>query len=414
MASRARTSPAAPSLPPGPFVALRLHPHPLIQAAWRAQPALRGVPLVVAGPGERILAACPRATGVRQGDRLAKARLSTPDLAVRSPDHDGARLLYDEMLDVLATLSPLVEATDPAAGAATFDARGLALLWQEEERSWDGLALAFAATTRLAALGLDAAAGTGKTCITARLARDRAPAGSAFSWPGGDGALESVAVDDPALGLAPDAAAALRAVGVGTAAAFLRLPAAAVTARLGSAAAAVHALLAGRVSPPLRPWTPPERLTERATLDGVAGDAALDGVLAALCARLQGRLDARGLAVGVLTLVLDDEDGGRHAAHAPYWPPLSGRLALERAVRALRARLALAAPLSGVTLSATDPRSPAPDSPRLFADAGGRSHARLDAVFAAHARRTGHDPQAHWRRDPHAPDGWARYEGGAP
>jgi len=409
--TRSRPTRTTPSLPLGLLVVLALRPHPLIQATWRAEPALRGVPLVVADPGGRIRAVCPRMAGVRPGDHLSRARLSVPDLTVRSPDHDGARVLYEEMLDILSTLSPLVEATDPTAGVAAFDARGLALLWGDDERSWDALSPARAAVARLAALGLTAAAGTGTTRLHARLACGRAPGGAALSWPAGEEALEGVAIDDPALTLRPDAISALCAVGVGTAAAFLRLPAPAVADRLGPAAGAVHALLSGRTLPPLRPWAPPERLVAHVALDGVVDAAALDGVLVVLCTRLHQKIDARGIAVGMLTLVLDDEDGGRRTSHVSYWPPLSERTALERAAHALGARLTLVAPLTSATLSAADPRPPTTEAPRLFAETGGRARTRLDAVFAAQARRSSRDPQAHWRRDPHAPDGWTRREG---
>ena len=65
------------------------------------------------------------AAGVQPGQRLAQARIACPDLRTAPPDDLAATVLYEDLLHVLGTLSPILEAADPAHGLVYLDARGL-------------------------------------------------------------------------------------------------------------------------------------------------------------------------------------------------------------------------------------------------------------------------------------------------
>ncbi len=201
----------------GPLVAVEIHPEPLLQAAWRARPALRGTPLVVAlASGGRVVAVCPLATGtgVVRGQSVAQARLRCPTLVVVPPDPLAAALLYAEMLHALAAFSPIVEAADADAdaGVAYLDTHGLAALWGMDPVRWDGGVVARAIVRALATRGIDARAGAGPTRVVARALARRMDAGEPHAL-GGDAAmafLRALPLDDPALGLTPASIAALR------------------------------------------------------------------------------------------------------------------------------------------------------------------------------------------------------------
>jgi len=104
------------AIPRGPYVAIQLAPDALVQAAWKTQPETRTAPLIVGGNRGvmRVRAVSPEAVGVRPGQTLAQARLVCSDLRVVPPDPVAARLLYDDLLRTLSTVSPIVEDTNPA------------------------------------------------------------------------------------------------------------------------------------------------------------------------------------------------------------------------------------------------------------------------------------------------------------
>jgi len=404
---------------PGPFVAVELAPHALVQVAWRAAPALRAVPLAIARPGGPLLAACPRAIGmgVLAGQTVTQARLRCPALVVRPPDDAGAALLYEALLRALLEISPLVEDTDPDAGAALLDARGLAALYGEDEASWDGRAVAGAARRLLAGSGLAVRTGAGPTRLVARaLTRQMGRDGPRAVSAGEVGAyLEALPLTEPALGLAPRTLRALADLGLATAGALTALPEAAVAVRFGPTLVAARRALAPRDDAPPRRWTPPDEISVARHLGAVEDAAILDAALDALCARLHDLLAARGRSLAALTLLLSCDDGAEHARQAYPWPPLQGTGALAAAARELRACCPITAPVEAIELRAA--RLCAPDAVQYgwADDEPERRRARLVAVLDARARAWGSQgshPLQRWRRDPLAPEGWTRGDAG--
>jgi len=390
-------------------IAIQLDPPALLQAAWRATLALRGGPLAIAAPGGRILAACPRAgaAGVTAGHTIAQARLRCPDLALAPPDAAAARALYEDLLHLLSTLSPLVEATDPAHGHATLDARGLASLWGAREEDWDGAPVARAAVAALARHGLRARAGCGPTRLAAYLLCTHAPDGALTLSPAHkDRALRSVALTAPALGLDVATTRALGEVGVATVGALLDLPAAAVADRFGPALRATCRRLTGPDDRPLTRWTLPPHHEVARHLDGVDDSAVVDAVLQDLCARLQARLQADGLAAATLTVRLLCEDGAYRTGQTRCWPPLQTAPALADAARTARTACPVTAPLTEIAVQASDLCPPEARQPGLFLDARDRRRERLAALAAAHQRRHGSPLFGSWRPDALSDDGW--------
>jgi len=412
---RGRGQRAAPLIhaesPVAVLIAIQLDPPALLQAAWRATPALRDGPLAIADPGGggRILAACPRAdaAGVTAGHTIAQARLRCPALALAPPDEAAARALSEDLLHILSTLSPLIEATDPTRGHATLDARGLASLWGAREDNWDGAPVARAAVAALARHGLRARAGSGPTGLAAHLLCAHAPDGAlTLSLAERDRALRSVALTAPALALDVATTRALGEVGVATVGALLDLPAAAVADRFGPALHATCRRLTGPDDRPLTRWTPPPCHGVARRLDGVDDSAVVDAVLRDLCAQLQARLQADGLAAATLTVRLLCEDGACRTGQTRCWPPLQTAQSLAQAARTVRETCPVTAPLTEIAVQASDLCPPETHQQGLFLDARDRRRQRLAALAAAHQRRHGSPLFGRWRPDALSDDGW--------
>jgi len=393
--------------PPAPsIVAVVLTPSPLVQAAWRLAPASRATPVVIATPGGVLVAVCRHAlgSGVAVGQRVAHARLRCPDVRVLRPDPTLAAVVWEEMLAALSTVSPTVDAAELAGGLAYLDARGLDALWG------DAAGVARQALAALTARGLQARAGAGPTRLVARVAAARmGPDGPhAVAEDGARGVIDALPIDTPALGLAPPVVARLRDLGIRTAGAFARLPAAAIGLRFGVDAVAAWRMVAEAHEPPLRPWSPPPtRAVTHRDEDGVVDALALEAIVARLAAFIAARLGVDGMAAAALRLLLVCENGAHHVRAADRHPPLQGVSAVTLAARDLLAPLHPSAPVVEITLTATGLGLPPTVQHGLWSVAGDeRGSGRLDAVLAAHARRYGHAGLGRVRRDPHAADGW--------
>lgn len=415
MGRRARrvTAPGGGTPPAPSIVAVVLTPSPLVQAAWRLSPASRATPVVIATPQGVIVAACPRAldSGVAVGQRVAQARLRCSAVRVLHPDPTLATLatlVWEEILAALSMVSSTVDAADPTSGLAYLDARGLDALWG------DTAGVARKALAVLAARGLSAQAGAGPTRLVARVAAARmGPDGPhAVAEDEARALVDALPIDTPTLGLAPPVIARLRDLGLRTAGAFARLPAASVGLRFGVDAVVTWRMIAETREPPLRPWSPPpaHAVTHRDE-GGVADALALEAIVARLAAALAARLGADGTATSALRLLLVCADGAHHARVADRHPPLQGVSAMTLAARDLLAPLRPSAPVVEIALTATGLGIPSTVQHGLWPAARDEhGSSRLDAVLAAHARRYGHAGLGRVRRDPHAADGW-RWDG---
>lgn len=415
MARSSRTVPRA-GVPPsnGPIVAIACTPAPVVQAWWCADPTLRATPLVIAPPERPILAVSPLAgqAGVQPGQQIAQARLRCPALAIRPPEPEATLALYERLLDALTACSPVVEAADPAAGVAYLDGRGLSRLWG------DLPGVARAALRAAAGQGLRARAGVGPIRLVAL-----ALAGRSAACAGAPVLLDAAAIaflhdlplGDAALGLSPAAARTLQELGVATAGDLARLPHAGLALRFGSDVLGVWQAARGLVEPPLRPWTPPERLTvaHRAE-EGLEDWTIVEAVLRQLAARLSLQLHARAQAAATLALSLRCADGAEHLRRARHWPPVQATPALIAAALDLLAGSRLRAPVESLELQAADFAAPDAVQQTLWGDAARDCRGeRLATVLQTQARRHGRSMLTRWRPDPLAADGWSCEEGAA-
>ncbi len=396
------------AIPRGPYVAVQLAPDALVQAAWHAQPETRTTPLVVAGDKSVMRAVSPDAVGVRPGQTLAQARLVCSDLLVVPPDTVAARLLYDDLLRTLSTVSPVVEETDPAQGLAILDARGCAALWGCREDVWTGDALARGVCATLTAHGIGVRAGCGPSPLVARLVCAQAQPGAVIALVPAEAetCIRRLALDDPALGLTTPVVSALQDVGVRVVANFLRLSYAAVVERCGPEAGTLHRQLAGLDIRPLRRWTAPLALVLHRTVDDCASALVVDAILSEMCADLQARLATAGQAVATITLRMTLDGDRQQIQQSRHWPALHTLVPLRQAALALRARCSIDAAVTAIEIRATDVQSPAARQEGLWTAASDRKRERLTGILTAYARTTGTPLQKRWRRDALTLDGW--------
>lgn len=400
----------------GPVVAVLLTPVPAVQAAWWADPATRQRPLVIAPPGERVLAVCPMAAdvGLRPGQTMAQARLRCPRSCVVAPDRAVAAALWRAALRALAEeVAPVVEAADATDGIIYLDAQGL------EQLVGDVSVVAQRVLAALAAQGIAARVGAGPGRVVARAlaARmdERGPrtlhgeAARAF--------LHDLPLDDPALGLDEAIATGLRELGIVTAGLFATLPERSLGLRFGPDAMRAWRQARGLDEPPLLPWAAPRSRTATARLEEAVENSV---IIAALLRRLAGDLAAwlqdGGHATATLALSVTCETGVRCVHVADQDPPLHDERAIVAATLELWERLPVPAPVAEVTLEAGDLTRPLVEQDDLWGtgvDPLARRQERLARTLAAHARQYGRDHLQRVRPDRRTLDGW-RWDGYEP
>jgi protein ImuB len=278
-----------------------------LAAWWRADPELRGVPLIVTdapGPRAHIVAAAPEALrrGVAVGMTAAQAVAIASDLVVRAASPAAEHAAQAALCDVAYSCSPRVE--ESGMGTVYCDADGLRELYPSETE------LARAIVTRARALGLEASVGIAAIKIAAQLAaRD------------GGGCAVIPAHEEwqflaplPIHLLAPDAVLqeTLTRWGLRTLGDLAALPASAVATRLGPAGAQLARRARGEDEHPLAPRPLPVHFEETAELEyGVDSLEPFLFVVRGLLDRLTARLALRGLICGDLRLSLGLAGRGR-------------------------------------------------------------------------------------------------------
>ncbi len=394
--------------PARPLVAVELFPGPLVQAAWWTAPGLRATPLVIVGTGGRVLALCPLAgdAGVTPGQSLTQARLRCPEIMARPPDSAAAAVLWEMALATLTTVSPLVEAADPQPGRAYLDPSGLLGLWG------DAQAVAGQSLRALAHRGIAARAGVGPGRVVALALARRMGTGTpqTLDEEGARAFVRALPIDDPALETPPATARALSELGVTTAGTLAGLPPTTLVARFGPGILPAWRCAVGAPDLPLRPWSPPERLT--ATYqdeDGLENRLHLEALLGLLGQQLATALAGKGKATALLTLCLVCAGGERQIRRQQSWPPLEGTAALTTTAGRLLGEMRLQAPVEKFTLTATDLCAPQWRQTDLWGEDHElrRRQTRLAATLAAHTRRYDRGHLRRLRRDPLAADGWA-------
>jgi len=273
--------------------------------------------VIVAGERGRLVVAganaAARALGVAPAMPLADARALVPGIDVHEADPAGDAKTLDGLAAWCGRYTPwaAVEAgTPPGSGGLWLDVSGCAHLFGGEAALLDDL------ITRLRALGFAARAALADT------------AGAAWAWArfGADGdpvlrpgrarqALAGLPV--AALRLSPESVDTLDRLGLRRIGALYDLPSAPLTARLGSEVRKRLDQALGTLDEPLSPRRPAAPFSARLAFPEPVGlprdiEAALDRLLAVLCARLE----AAHLGARRIEFTIHRSDGSHDAVRA--------------------------------------------------------------------------------------------------
>lgn len=315
-----------------PRFACAVVPRFSVAALLRAEPELRGCPLVICRPegntaandrtpGPRsILVGVSREAekrGVRTGMTVAQALVRHADLVLRPRDERAIGAAREALLDVAGSVSPRVESE---GNAVYLDIDGL-----EKIFSSDG-GIAAALSTRAERLGLAVGVGTAGSKTTARIAAGIAarkgeailvPRGRDAAWLAPHPLSALTPVTEPAALVAgaretwPALQESFQRLGLRRLGDLARLPRGEVGSRFGKAGARLWRIAAGKESNALLPEAPPLEFTEGVSLEySVESLEALLFLMRGLIDRLVQRLAVHGLSCSGLRVGLDLADGG--------------------------------------------------------------------------------------------------------
>jgi protein ImuB len=281
-------------------------------------------PLIVADRFDRghVLAVDARAgeAGARAGQTVTQAvAASRARVAVYDAAH--GRALWDDVLDELDAVSPLVDDVRP--GLAFLDMRGI----DGSEDAW-----LLRARAALLAFGLPFRLGVGANKICARAAAHAG--GDGICPPGGERAL--LAPLPIALLDVDDATRErLRLLGIERLGELARLPHGPFVRRFGAASAGWHALARGVDRTPFVPRGHTVAIEAAMFGEGRADDEAqVIFALRVLLARVVADLERCGKRAGALSLDVELEDGTTHKIDVPLATPTAHERAMLDVMRA--------------------------------------------------------------------------------
>ncbi|MFP6663837.1 MAG: DNA polymerase Y family protein [Deltaproteobacteria bacterium] len=312
-----------------------------VAALHRAEPELRGTPLVLTAAGRSsspeslILALSLEAErrGAAAGMTLAQALSRHADLVVRTIDPGVLRGAQDALWEAALATTPHVELPDLEEDATQFvylDASGLERL----VGSAGGLAAALSA--RVARVGFLPGLGVADRMETAQVAAELGAhrrGAAILVCPGGDRAWLAqrplVALRPP-----PEVGEWLAEVGIITIGALAEVARAEVGTRLGRAGIGLWLTARGEGRRVLRPRAPGLELVEGIDMEwGVESLEALLFLLRGVLDRLLARLEVRSLAVAGLELRLALAGGGEERRKVGVLAPTREAKTLLRLLR---------------------------------------------------------------------------------
>lgn len=353
-----------------------------LQAVLRAEPELRGRPLVItSGPGNRaeIVAASDAATreAVRPGQTLPQARAVCPQIEARIASPALERTARETLLDIALSLAPRAELAPRAAGI--FASEGVVFVDAGGTTALHGSESAFASVfhARAERAGLEGFVAIASTRGVSRLAArhlalsalHRRHAGGSAQRRGATRTndapeapttrilpperevafLEPLPIDL----LDPDdrTAEALTRFGVRRIRELLRLPRRDLATRLGPGLLELVARARGEEAEPPIPEPRTTTLEEGQDLEApIASLEPLSLILRSLVSRLVERLVLRGLGCSELRLGLVLENGARQSRRVGVASPSQDERVLLRLLRLTVERAPPVAPIEGVTL----------------------------------------------------------------
>lgn len=359
-----------------------------LQLVLRQHPDWRGDPLVVVEsdlPQSEVLWANEVAVRHRvgRGMRFNQAQAVVSRLRAAVVPADDITAAIDELLGVLAALSPRVEPSRECPGIFWADPNGLERLYsclQEWARAVQ-LAVAARGFTCSVVVGF-------RRYGVFALARSRA----GTSVLGDPGEEERVArqVDLVALDFPPRLISQMAVLGVRTLGGFLRLSAADVRVRYGTEVHRLHQLASGTTWEPLAPERPFERWRVEIDVDPPASDSmSLLFLIERVLHRAVEELSARSEAITALDVRLTLEHApAQHERIETAAPTLDITQILEL-VQLRLSTLTLPAPVEKLAVEVDSVRvhpeqgELIADRPRRDLDAAKRALARICAAFGA-------------------------------
>lgn len=312
--------------------------------------------------------AAAEATGVVAGMRMGEALSRCPELRLVPPDPEGARTLWNEVLDRIESIGGAPESE--REGTAFFAAAGL--------RGIHGGDLDGVLTATRRALGRSARLGEGPSRFVAFCAagqgRPRRPSvvveehrAAAFLAPLPVGLLRSRPELTPLV-------EALERLGIRTLGELAALPSSAVAERFGHPGLLALDLARGKDTP-LEPRRPPEPVSERIELPEAASGQQLERALELLIARILLRRERRGRTLRAVAV------SARFVAGGTWREKVTLRTASanpEKLSLTLKSRLSyLPAPAESLALEVEAFGPPARDQGRLLDDEGAARRERL-------------------------------------
>ena len=386
-----------------------------LQLLWRAEPALRGLPVAIVDhdrPHGTVLWSSKHAreAGVQVGDRYAFALAQCRDLRARRMPEATIAAANEQLRAVLHRLSPRVEPGDP--GTFWLDGDGLERVFPDATQGTAGRAWADTIEHELRQLGYRPTIVLGTSRFaTYAIARGTRTGVRLTRDPADERALaEHVPLAD--IRLSPKLCDALGRLDVWRIGGLIRLPYDGLLERFGPDAARLHALASGERWDPLQPVAPPEAPDERVLFDDEERD--LERLVFAAkppIERLLQRLARRGRSLITLHVELTLKHGVgkvslRRDALKPAVPTLESRTLLRLLHLRLTGRPPVA-PINAVRVWADD-QVATREQLALFVHAPRRDLRAANEVIASLRAELGDDAVLHAvPREGHLPE--ARY-----
>jgi DNA polymerase-4 len=318
----------------------------------RDRPELQGRPVIVgADPrGRGVVSACSyeaRVFGVHSAMPISKAARLCPQAAFLPVDMDKYVAVSRQIMTILDTFSPLVEAI--SVDEAFVDLTGTTSLFGPPPEA------AMAIKRRIRAdTGLTASAGLAANKFVAKVASDlRKPDGFVVVEPGREAEFLAPLPVERLWGVGRVTARELAALGITRIGQLQRMPPAMLAARFGPHGADLQDLALGRDDRLVEPFAPPKSMGAETTFGRDCRDRAkLEATLRGHAERVARELRGERLAAARVTLKLRYDDF-RTITRAHTGEPTQDGLELYRRALALLAREPLQQPVRLVGLSSS-------------------------------------------------------------
>ena len=358
-----------------PHIACLLVPELALSVEVARRPELRGRPsAVVEADAQRVSEASPEAArrGVRPGQRLSEAMAWCPGLTVLAERPARARRAASQLVEAMATVSPLVE--EAAPGEVYADLRGLDDLYPGEAALPRALLGAVPSA-------LGARLGMARSRFTARAAASVASPGGWLRVAGGEARAFLAALPAGVLPLEEQERDWLSVLGLATLGDLAALPRHAVAAQLGPAGERAWLAARGEDASSVVARPPRERVRERARVEPpLLSRESVLRTFEQLLGRALARPPARGRLVRAVHLSATTGDERLWERTRVLTEPTADRSRLWTAVRPSLEAASFGGPVAEMALEIDGLTAERGLQGRLLRDPGIRRRERLEEM----------------------------------